>query len=155
MSDSGKPLVENPPGIHFSPASTETMGGIGIHVSPIGFDLEKIDWTLAGPELRQQSEFVLAPREIRLVLEAHGKDRQRVYYRRWVLKEAFLKATGTGIWGVVLPEVDPFRSDESGRAEISLDGKWRAFLLEPNADHVGALVTERSGSPPILRMLET
>lgn len=150
QSRRGKPIVDHPPGVHFSASEAETIGGIAIHVSPIGFDLEQIDWTLTGRELERQAEFVLSPRELRRVMEAEGEARQRRYYRQWVLKEAFLKATGSGISGTLLPEVDPFQTEDGRDAESSLDGTWRAFILDPDSHHVGVLVAPlQSHSPEV------
>jgi 4'-phosphopantetheinyl transferase len=82
--------------------------------------------------------------EIRHLFEVTNEERYAEFLRIWTLKEACLKAAGTGLTAD-LARVDVARVlGRPGGIVLASDELWRCFELRPAQGAVGALVVEPS-----------
>jgi 4'-phosphopantetheinyl transferase len=90
----GRPLVPDS-GIHVSQSS---RGGVMIAAfctdRPVGCDVEEVR---SDVDVDAVAELCLGPTERRMLRTAPPPLRQRLFYDCWTRKEAYLKATGTGM----------------------------------------------------------
>jgi 4'-phosphopantetheinyl transferase len=88
-------------------------------------------------------------------IEAHGEAWLQRFLQYWTLKEAYLKARGLGV-SVPLAEIEFHQAAGAPRAtsndDIAIafrgtlagtDDRWAFALLQPAADHILAVATER------------
>ena len=110
----------------------------------VGVDVERLRDDVAVAALAAR---FFAPAEQALLEACDGEARRRAFFRLWTCKEAYLKATGTGVTRLLrevvvtlAPEVRlTIRGEPSGRP------RWSLRELAPGADHVAALVVEGDG----------
>ncbi|HEX3566871.1 MAG TPA: 4'-phosphopantetheinyl transferase superfamily protein, partial [Acidimicrobiales bacterium] len=145
---SGRPGVAGPPEathIAFSVAHTRDMiAVIEGDGAALGVDVERIDPTVNVEEL---GRIVLAPAEQASLAALPPPDRVRHFFWVWVVKEAVLKAIGTGF------RIDPVNvivhvTGDRARVDLvahpfdalglSLPPRWSISLIELDADHVVA-----------------
>lgn len=88
----GKPSFVEHPEIHFSISHTSHFVACALGDREVGIDVQcKVK--ASEPLMRR----VLSEEEMNVVMERAGKERQLLFARLWALKEAYLKAVGTGI----------------------------------------------------------
>jgi 4'-phosphopantetheinyl transferase len=108
----------------------------------VGVDVEQVEEI--DDELPELVDFVLSRRERRQLMAVAADDRVAAYYRAFTRKEAYVKATGEGMSGRPLPEVecDLAKPELVAVAGVSAGElkRWSVFELEPTAGYVGALV---------------
>jgi 4'-phosphopantetheinyl transferase len=92
-SEHGKPLLEEAPNLQFSLAHSQgqLIYAFG-HARPVGVDLEQIS-----TDLNDLPFHSFAPAEQHQLNILSGEERGAQFFRYWVRKEAFLKATGEGL----------------------------------------------------------
>ncbi len=142
----GKPFVSEPEDLQapFNVAHTDGLVLCGIG-SPqhrfVGVDVERRS-RRTDPELAER--YFAAP-EVELLRRASSPEaRQGLFLRIWTLKEAFIKAIGTGLQ---TPLSDfAFEDIDSERprirmlsAKLESDLCWRFFCTEPRPGYVGAI----------------
>jgi 4'-phosphopantetheinyl transferase len=95
-----------------------------------------------------------APAERALLERTDPAERRRAFFQLWTLKEAFLKAHGTGLavgldaCSFSLPAGAPPRA--SFAASLGEDpDTWSFLLLEPDPDHLLALALGTFPAPPL------
>ena len=151
-SAEGRPSLAPPfdrTGLHFNIAHTEGVVAMAVcrHAS-VGVDVEKLD----------RAPLAVADRFFSAVeaaeLRALPSDAQpRRFWRLWTLKEAYLKAIGTGLAGGLGRMSFIFETAESFRFERADDAdaaRWQFHQLEIGAEHVLALaVLPRGGDAPL------
>ena len=92
VTDRGKPYFPDSP-LHFSITHTRHHAFCAVSENPVGIDAEETDRKVK-PGL---AEKILSPSEKERSLRE--KDSRQALLRFWVLKEAYLKMTGTGLTG--------------------------------------------------------
>jgi 4'-phosphopantetheinyl transferase len=130
--------------LEFSVAHAGDVALIALARALVGIDIERVE-PIDREELAELAEFVLSERERRTFLGRPASERLLAYYRAWTQKEAYLKATGEGISGRPLTEIEveitaggPRLMAVSGvRADVS---GWSVLDLEVVPGYVGAAV---------------
>ena len=120
VTERGKPYFKDG-AAHFSISHTKKRAFCVVSDCPVGIDAEPADRNI---DLRL-AEKILSPGE-RLAFEK-ATDKQLTLLKLWVLKEAYVKATGEGLRGY--PDFTDFSPDDP-----------RVFLWE---DHVVAIIEMR------------
>jgi 4'-phosphopantetheinyl transferase len=130
-------------------AAAMSMGG------KIGLDTEEIDPAKAD---LANAETYFAPAEVELLLSVPSAERSHCFFQLWTLKEAFLKAIGTGLGtplGSFAFSFDPIRiSFASGAAFDPED--WHFAVVPVGARHILSVAMARpaaSHSRPVSRAL--
>lgn len=133
----GKPYIARTAiGFNLSRASGTSVVGI-IENGDIGVDIEAIAAD------RSNADIVLSFQEAerRWVEEAiDAEERRRRFYRLWVIREAFVKATGEGL---SRPPMDVPLAIDAGIPVLRSDG-WQAWEAPPTAGYTVAAVSPRN-----------
>ena len=151
-SAEGRPSLAPPfehTGLHFNIAHTEGVVAMAVcRHARVGVDVEKIDRAPLAVAERFFSAAETA--ELRAL---PGDAQPRRFMRLWTLKEAYLKAIGTGLAGGLGRMSFIFETAESFRFERADDAdaaRWQFHQLEIGAEHVLALaVLPRGGDAPL------
>ena len=136
---SGRDLV---PAFEFSLSRTGDLALIAVSTAAIGADIERI---APRPGLADLVAARFPPREADCIaagcgLPAGPEDRAlRSFYRHWTAREAYLKATGSGLAGLRRLEVS-CRPRPIVRAVGTLAGDWQLSFLAVAPAHVAAVV---------------
>jgi len=88
----GKPSIADHPEIHFSISHSSHFVACAMADCEIGIDIQHLV-KVNEPLMRR----VLSDEELGMVMAQQGEERQMLFARLWALKEAYLKAVGTGI----------------------------------------------------------
>ena len=141
----GKPAPREP--LHFNASSSSSLGAIAlVEGMEIGLDIEKVECgKLDDFDSIVKNQFTRA--EYDWYRQHDASERNRIFYRLWTCKEAYLKALGIGLSG----ELDGFSIDLQGEqpslsySELEKDGAYRMFLsqFEPEQAFIGCLATPR------------
>lgn len=117
---------------------------------PVGVDVELLrDF----PEMDRIAESFFLPDERDHVLRLSGQDKQRVFFRYWTAKEAFVKALGTGLHAL---SGIPFTAPPAGVDTTAMDRSGRLWTLRDfdiAPEYVAALVTEAHQATEPLRIM--
>jgi 4'-phosphopantetheinyl transferase len=142
----GKPGLANSP-IAFNVSHSHQLALFAIAARPrIGVDLEYVR-PIEAASLAQR---FFSAQEAAMITALSGAEQQRVFFRGWTQKEAYLKATGDGLVGLESVEValePPMRI-----LKINGDPQAAAHWLMTEIivpDYVAAIATE--GAPPTLQ----
>lgn len=104
----GKPSFADHPEIHFSISHSSHFVACAMADCEIGIDIQHLV-KVNEPLMRR----VLSDEELEMVMAQQGEERQMLFARLWALKEAYLKAVGTGI-----TDDFPFFSLENDRPRL-------------------------------------
>lgn len=132
----GKPHLISPAnlGVNFNLShSGEWVALVVAHGTPVGVDIEAPDPTHPMEAIAQR---YFGPLERASVLRTTGSARISEFYRIWTVREAYLKATGSGLSGA--SSRDLLRSD--GQLQ---DPQWQVWRLREPSGYQGALVARR------------
>ncbi|MHB8880698.1 MAG: 4'-phosphopantetheinyl transferase family protein [Thermodesulfovibrionales bacterium] len=144
---SGKPsLAGSASGFHFNISHSGDLALYAVSHGPaVGIDLEKIRPV---PNLTPLTKRFFTPGEHAAINALPSDEREKAFFRAWVLKEAYVKATGEGLAGLHSLEVSCSGSygvpapliikDRPGKASPA----WSALSFEPSPGYVAALVVE-------------
>jgi 4'-phosphopantetheinyl transferase len=151
-SAEGRPSLAPPfdrTGLHFNIAHTEGVVAMAVCQHPlVGVDVEKID---RAPLAVAERFFSAAEAAELRALPIDAQPRR--FMRLWTLKEAYLKAIGTGLAGGLGRMSFIFETAESFRFERADDAdaaRWQFHQLEIGAEHLLALaVLPRGGDAPL------
>ncbi|MDX1527991.1 MAG: 4'-phosphopantetheinyl transferase superfamily protein [Gammaproteobacteria bacterium] len=135
-------------GVQFNMTHTSHMALIAITLSrEVGIDIERIRDNLQWEKLARR---YFSPMEYSDYSRLPEAERLRAFFICWTRKEAVLKAIGTGLGGglgsfdiTVDPDAAP--ALVGNRWEGRFHGHWTLNPLQPGADYVATLVTERDG----------
>ncbi|MDP9132268.1 MAG: 4'-phosphopantetheinyl transferase superfamily protein [Nitrospirota bacterium] len=145
----GKPAVDSRAGaaqpIEFSLSHSGEYAVVAVATGrAVGVDIEVRRSDVDSVQLAQR---FFAPGESRHIAQAQGEDRQRMFYRFWTAKEAYLKGIGVGL-SLGLDQFELFFDEELAVAQVRLnstgtpDKNWSVQSLRL-ADHIaGALAVE-------------
>ncbi len=154
--DHGKPIMASPLNAcrAFNIAHTRglVLCGLGPAQHWLGVDVEWMD-RRTDPELARR---YFAPEEIRqLDATGHTDERRELFLRLWTLKEAFIKAIGTGMY----TPLDQFAFEDAASnrprltvrdPELLRTRRWQFQTFVPRPGFVAAIavgVTGESGTP--------
>ena len=154
-SEFGKPYLDvtgdTPATFEFNVTHSKQALLVGIsRFQPLGVDIEARGRVRPA---RALAERFFAPSEARALREVTQLDRQRALLSLWSCKEAVVKALGRGI-GFGLARL-AFALDGSGRpmrlnvidASAGAVREWHIVLLQPDADHGGAVAWRGPARP--------
>ncbi len=138
-TDGGAPRVDGQP-LHVSLSHTRSLVAAAVAVAPIGVDVEDarraVDW-------RGIAERYFHPRDRALLQQApDAQAAQQAFFALWTLKEAYLKAMGTGlrggldqVWFTLTPgPMGHFAADDQPIP-------WQCAVHQPIDHHPLAVVT--------------
>jgi 4'-phosphopantetheinyl transferase len=98
----GKPLLSGPfaaSGVQFNLAHSGGLAAFAVaRDRPVGVDVEQLRKV---PELPQLIERFFSARECAAVSQLSAEEQTRAFFRLWTRKEAWLKATGEGMSGLL------------------------------------------------------
>lgn len=115
----GKPYFPDAP-LHFSISHTKRHAFCVLSPRPVGIDAEEMDREI---NLKLAEKILSLAEKARF---AHASDKRAALLKLWVLKEASVKLTGTGLRGY--PSHTDFSPDDPRIREI--DGCYVALLEE-------------------------
>jgi len=151
--DSGKPDLDpagNIHDIHFSLSRTDEMVCIGISKKNIiGLDVVKCDTRYSFFAI---AEYLFTPGECQWIRQAPFHEQQVRFFRIWSLKEALLKATGSGVGMMQETEVSGIMKKDSlnGFYPVSIGKKEMMFFIDESGCGIGhhcSLVTIPAQNP--------
>jgi len=154
----GRPEIAGPPAappLRFNLTHTDGLVACVVTASgEVGVDAEAIDRPVQPAEIATR---FFAPAEV-AALRAQPEERQREYFFRcWTLKEAYLKACGSGFslpldrFSMAIDGLGPrihFGPEIDDRPD-----RWRFFERQPSPRHTLAIAVgaEDGDAPPVLR----
>lgn len=144
----GKPLVQPRSGLEFNLAHSGELALLAFtRTAPVGVDLEH-----QRPALRYEAiaRRFFSVRERDALLRLPAAERRAAFLRYWVVKEAFLKAKGTGLYTPLRDfDVDLGPGASARICAARLPGetthRWSARILCPCPGYVAAVVLARPG----------
>jgi 4'-phosphopantetheinyl transferase len=137
----GKPFITRSlnPGFHFNISHTKGLVACAVTMAgEVGLDVETIDMGFPALRVARNS---LAQEEVEVIGKAPPQDVAETFTTLWVLKEAYVKATGQGL-SVPLDSfafsLDPPRLRRAENALFDKDA-WLFHLHPPTPGHILAL----------------
>ncbi|MDA0576961.1 MAG: 4'-phosphopantetheinyl transferase superfamily protein [Verrucomicrobia bacterium] len=138
-AERGKPFVADSDGLQFNMAHAQDQVLYALTRSGrVGVDIESL---VPPRDFAIIAERYFADQERAALAAAPESDRWRTFLTFWTRKEAWVKATGEGVW-------DAFRSVDTA-APLAPDDAWTRCDFEPAPNHLAALAVE--GTPLTLR----
>ncbi len=151
-SEKGKPHLKQPAPLPVSFNLTHSGHWLAIAVisrAEIGVDVQEFRKM---PSALKMAQRYFHPEEVEQLQACAGEERQKLFYRLWTLKEAFLKARGTGI--VTGLEKIRFHFAQDGTIEVSTTAElnedsqnWGFFHTQLDEDYALALAVRGQSSP--------
>jgi 4'-phosphopantetheinyl transferase len=133
--------------LHFNVAHTRGLVVMAVGAMPeLGVDVERID---PGVRLAVARRYFSAP-EVAALDSLPPEERPRRFQRLWTLKEAYLKAIGTGISGGL--GVMSFHFEDGIRFEREDDagaGSWQFREFEIGAEYLAAVAARPIEDAPL------
>ena len=138
----GKPFIDpamNACGIRFSIAHTDGFAAVAAAFGrDVGVDVEAIDRSVEGARIAQRH---FTPRERRELAELEGEAQHDRFFAFWTMKEAVLKAAGTGLH-TPLDALDVYLAPAriaTRHAALAAPGGWSVETFRPTRRHLVAL----------------
>lgn len=95
LGEHGKPWLPSHPSLHFNLSHCRQLVAVAIGAEPLGVDVEPLDAAHATDDVAQR---VYGPAELaHLAASRDAAERVERFFTQWVLKEAWVKATGVGL----------------------------------------------------------
>jgi 4'-phosphopantetheinyl transferase len=130
----GKPQVK---GLEFNVSHSENLAVYAISQQPVGIDIEY----QRSLEMTSLVQRFFAPAELASWQKLPAEQRELAFFRAWTMKEAYLKAIGTGLHtslAAVIVEMDVTKPE---RLLATPDaGKWQLETLALPDGYVGTVV---------------
>jgi 4'-phosphopantetheinyl transferase len=150
----GKPRIVGGPEFNLSHSGDVALVAVGGD-EPLGVDVELVRPV---PELRGIAESHFASEEREALFQVDERERTEAFYRCWTRKEAFVKATGSGVGpalarfavSIGASPVQLLRAD----AEPAV-GQWTLLDLELSLPYIGALAVRRPAARAVLHEWES
>lgn len=141
----GKPSIKGDEGLNFNMSHSENMALYGITRDRlIGVDIE---YLRPMEDAAQLAKRFFCQSEYEVISPLPPGEREKVFFRAWTAKEAFLKATGAGIGGglegveVDLTCEDTIRFLRLKEPEYTVSD-WSLLSLIPADEYRGAVVVQ-------------
>lgn len=148
--DRGKPYLDLEHNhLQFNLAHSQEYALYGFSYNyPLGVDLE---YLREMPDAAKIAQRFFTPQEFQLIDCLQGKQQQEVFFKLWTAKEAYLKATGTGLSGslngidIGLKKTEPCLKSIQGNVEAVK--WWSMHPCVPAQDYVGAIAIKVKIAP--------
>jgi 4'-phosphopantetheinyl transferase len=130
----GKPQVK---GLEFNVSHSENLAVYAISQQPVGIDIEY----RRSLEMTSLVERFFAPVELANWRQLPAEHRELAFFRAWTMKEAYLKAIGTGLHtplAEVIVEMDTTKPSRLWATPHA--GNWQLETLALPAGYVGTVV---------------
>ncbi len=142
----GKPFLPAFPALHFSLTHTAGLAAIALHSSPVGYDAEPMNRHV------DEAVFTMLAREERAWLLGlkPGVIRKTAFIRLWVMKEAYLKATGLGLSLALNAFAFCLAGDTIGMVRAPTgreDIGWQFLVSGVGQGHVAGLAVQGARTP--------
>ena len=156
----GKPKISPEiqcPNLKFNLSHADGMSACVVTLeSDCGVDVESIH---RKNKLDAIAQRMFAGKELEVMLNSNGENKQKHFFNFWTLREAYVKALGTGLGGsskafyFIVDSPDEGKTTSNIRsANINFvgskkkaDGEWQFFLLETSSEHVTAIAASTGG----------
>jgi 4'-phosphopantetheinyl transferase len=131
--------------LRFNLSHAQGVALIGLtHGHELGVDVEQVR-ALDDTEALVAREFSQGERGVFAAVPV--AERSEAFFRAWVRKEAYLKATGEGLHRPLADVEVTFTPHEAARllavsGDVSISQRWSMVSLAPSPGYVGALVAE-------------
>jgi 4'-phosphopantetheinyl transferase len=155
-TDNGKPALPDAE-LEFNISHSGDLALIAVATRTVGVDVEFVE-EIERDELLETASYVLSDREHEELARMPEADRLLAYYRAWVRKEAYVKATGEGITRRPLPEIELADGPRGPRfravAGVSPDelAGWTLADLSPALGYLGAVAVAHPRARVTLRI---
>lgn len=148
----GKPRLAQPHSsspLHFSMAHSSNLALFAVAGIELGVDVERMR---PMPEMEEAAPRLLSQKEISLLEILVPEDRPVAFHILWACKEAYAKATGSGLWldlthTTILPRLPDDPSTWFALSTDSGSGPMPVHLLAPHEGFVAALVLRGESRP--------
>lgn len=139
----GKPHLERPPrALFFNASHSGEHAAIAItRAGDVGIDIESVDRDVEADQLAAR---VFSARELAAFEAQPEPTRRAVFFDGWTRKEAFIKATGEGMWRS-LQSVDVEIGPGAPVRVLAVDGDereaacWTLAAFDPAPGYIGAI----------------
>ncbi len=147
--DRGKPSlsVDTPGNLSFNLSHSQGLALYAItRTSFIGIDIE---YLRPLSDALQLAKRFFSPREYQAIAQLSPPEQQRAFFRAWTAKEAYLKATGSGLSGG-LEKVEISTQSEDAFKLLSIDGDgrlasfWSLYSVKIHPDYLAALAIQKN-----------
>jgi len=153
-NEHGRPFIALPEqhrGLHFNLSHTRSMTACVLAAQPeIGIDVENAAQPRDFPAIARG---FFTPEEAQALAGVAGEEQRRLFYRFWTLKEAYIKAIGTGL-STPLDSFsftfDPSRGVAFCACEDAHAEEWRFLVTELPDDVCLALAIRAHPDVPVL-----
>lgn len=140
----GKPEIESPVGIHFNLSHSGRWVVCIVDEAPVGIDIERIR-----PLTADEYGYACTPAENEaLARQRTERDRALMFCRIWTVKEAYLKATGSGLAAALTDLTVRFDADGSPTVASAgagkVDHQWTVQQCTTRAPYVMAVASRRT-----------
>ena len=145
-NSSGKPAIAAPAEfipLQFNLTHTEGLMACAItRVGPVGIDLENMSLPV---DIDSIARHFFSPREREQLMRVRPELRRRIFFRLWVVKEAYLKGRGTGL----------SESPESFTIKLAYDGwplpleGWQFRMHHPTPRYAAAVAVRSEAPVPV------
>ncbi len=130
----GKPQVK---GLEFNISHSENLAVYAISQQPVGIDIEY----RRSLEMDSLVQRFFAPAELASWQQLPAPQRELAFFRAWTMKEAYLKAIGTGLHTSLAAVVVEMDINKPGSLWATPDtGKWQLKILTLPDGYVGTVV---------------
>jgi 4'-phosphopantetheinyl transferase len=152
QGDRGKPAVlcqeGGPPPLQFNLSHSGDTALLGVSRSPLGVDVEQLR---SLPDSLSMAARFFSEKEFIFLQSLHESERALAFFKHWVCKEAFVKATGEGLVEQLHQVVVRLGPEIGWEALPSNDlNNWQLRCFAPTAQTVAAVVVQQQ-SPLQLR----
>lgn len=142
----GKPYLKDCPDLRFSTSASEDLFACAVATNiDVGLDIEKI----RPFSIEEITHTFFTADEAKQIFALSGIKQLNAFFRCWTRKEAFLKATGEGLYRDLLSfDVGSLDADEASIYEsnqFNSQSEWSLVSFQPAPEYVGAIA---SPSPP-------
>lgn len=138
----GKPFLEqklheNKLSFNVSHSQNFALYAVSLNNS-IGVDLESISSTTDAVSLAQR---FFSPSEFAVIESAPQEQQHQLFFRYWTCKEAYLKATGTGLKDLQQIEIS-LTLQQPAKLNIPNSGEWSLLEIKPFANCAATVVVK-------------
>ena len=144
----GKPFLPDFPNLHFNITHTDHLAVLAIDTHLVGVDIEKVSKARMGIAKRFFSES-----EQEMLNNCPLDQRDRLFFELWTIRESFVKAIGTGIFGS-MGDFKPERSKTDWQVSHTDTGLWNIKHYNLSSDYIVALCSKDKVFPEAVEMID-